>query len=316
MPVGLPLVVMFGLLLPSVGQRVGAATLGPLEFTDACIVAIFLVNGMQVRLAGANDRALLRALAVVLVINLLVAPLLGGAAVWLLDLPLGLAVGIALMASVPTTLSSAAVIAVNVGGDRLWALTLTIVTVLLGSITAPLAVSAILSTDVSVSPWPILQQVLLLVLVPSAVGYAVRKLLWAHPWRWLDAVPSLAVLAVVWVTMSSNADTVRELAWPLLLGMVVAAGVGHGSLLGLAGAASRGMPVAQAMPVLFVASQKTLPVALTILTIISHEVPAVAEVAAVATITCVVWHFLQLFADSLLSHRLALRHAEAAGAAW
>ncbi len=309
LPVGLPVVIAFGLALPGIGTAVGGLALGPTSFSDWCVIAIFLVIGLQTRLAGARDSALLRAAAAVLAINLVLAPLLGWAALRLLDLPLGLAVGIALMASVPTTLSSAAVIAINAGGDRLWALMLTIVTVLVGSFTAPVALSLMLAADVGLDSWPILTQVVLTVLVPTVVGYTVRKLLWSNPPHWLGAVPSLAVLAVVWVTIAGNADAAKTMPLILLLAMVVAAAVGHGALLAAARAASARMPVQHAMPVLFVASQKTLPLALTILAIAGDQVPQIAAVAAVATITCVVWHFLQLFADSTLARRLSLRHA-------
>jgi sodium/bile acid cotransporter 7 len=309
LPVGLPVVIGVGLLFPGLGAAADRLAVGPVSFTDWCIIIIFFVNGLQIRFTGARDRALLRAIPTVLAINLVLAPVLGWAGVRLIEMPLGLVVGIALMAAVPTTLSSAAVIAINVGGDRLWALLLTIVTVLVGAFTAPIAVSAILSSDVELDPWPILGQVVLTVVLPTAVGYAVRKTMWAHPPEWLSIVPSVAVLAVVWVNMSTNADAAKAMPLVLLLVMLAAAAVGHGALLGAAGASSAGLPVQHAMPVLFVAAQKTLPLALSILAIVGEQVPAIDDVAAVATITCLVWHFLQLIVDSMLSQRLALRHA-------
>jgi sodium/bile acid cotransporter 7 len=309
LPAGLPLAIGVGLLLPGLGSAAAGVGLGPVSFTDWCIITIFFINGLQIRFTGAKDRALFRAVPTVLGINLILAPLLGWAGVRLIEMPLGLVVGIALMAAVPTTMSSAAVIAINVGGDRLWALLLTIVTVLVGAFTAPIALSAILSSDVALDPWPILGQVVLTVVLPTAVGYGVRKAVWRHPPDWLSIVPSVAVLAVVWVNMSTNADAAKAMPLVLLVAMAAAAAVGHGALLGAAGAASAGLPVRHAMPVLFVASQKTLPLALSILAIVAEQVPAIDEVAAVATITCLVWHFLQLIADSALSQRLALRHA-------
>lgn len=311
LPVGLPLVLLLGILWPQPGAAVGGWAFGPLTFSDAAVVLIFFVNGLQMRFAGARDPALLRAIAWVLGINLVLAPALGLAAVRVLDLPLGLAVGIALMASVPTTMSSAAVIAINAGGDRLWALTLTIVTVLVGSITAPLAVSMILSAAVSVSPWPLLQQVALIVLLPSVVGVLARRTIVRRPPEWVGLIPSIAVIMVVWTTMSVQSDAASELSALALAAMVVVGVVGHGVLLFAAGLPARRMTTARAMPVVFVASQKTLPLALTILVILVAEVPQIAAVAAAATITCVVWHFIQVFGDSVLADRLALRHAAA-----
>lgn len=290
-------------------MALGRLGVGSLSFSDLSVIVIFFVNGLQIRFTGARDRDLLRAIVIVLGLNLVVAPTLGGLAVRLLDLPLGLAVALALMASVPTTMSTAAVIAINVGGDRLWALALTITTVLLGSVTAPLAVSWILSAEVSISPWPILGQVMMIVMLPIAVGVLVRKTLLPKSPPWLTPIPSLAVLGVVWVTMSNNSEAAAQMSLALVAAMVVMAVVGHGFLLAAASVPAARMPTEQAMPVLFVASQKTLPLALTILVILQDSVPAIAAVAAVATVGCVVWHFLQVFADSLLSQRLAMRHA-------
>ncbi len=315
LPVGLPLVVLVGLAVPAVGESVGSIELGPAGFSDLCIILTFLVTGLFTSSAALRFPGLLRGLTTVLVINLLVAPLLGVAAVRALDPQLGLAVGIALMVSVPTTLSSAAVITVNVGGDRLWAVTLTVVTAILGSITAPIAVSAILGANVSINAWPILGQIIIVVLVPMTLGYLVGRFWWRAPPMWLSLLPTLSVLALVWVTMSRNAEAARGMEPALVGAMVVVAGAVHGVLLISAAVSGRGLPFEHAIPVLFVASQKSLPLALAILTLVANQSPQVAHVAAVATITCLVWHFLQLFADSALSHRLAIRHAEAAPAA-
>lgn len=310
LPAGLPLVIGVGLALPWLGTAAEGLATGAVTFTDWCIIIIFFINGLQLRLAGARDRSLGRAILTVLSINLVLAPVIGWAGVRLLELPLGMVVGIALMAAVPTTMSSAAVIADNVGGDRLWSLLLTIVTVLAGAFTAPIAVSLILSSDVDLDPWPILGQVVLTVVLPTIVGYFVRKSVWSSPPAWLTVVPSVAVLAVVWVNMSSNAEAAKAMPLVLLLAMLAAAAVGHGALLAAAAAASADLPARHAIPVVFVASQKTLPLALSILAIVVEQVPEVGEFAAVATITCLVWHFLQLIADSWLAPRLAMRRAQ------
>jgi predicted Na+-dependent transporter len=283
--------------------------LGPLPWTDLAVVVIFVVVGLTTEFAGARNRSLLGAVARVLLINLVLAPLVGVLAIGLLDLPIGVALGAAVMASVPTTLSSAAVIAINVGGDRVWALTLTVVCVVVGAFTAPVAVSLILATaEVELSPWPILADVLKIVLLPAIAGALLRRLALPSPPHWLSVVPSTMVLSVVWVTISEQSQTVRSMAPALLLVMAAVAVVVHGALLAAAGAAVRGMPTEHAMPVLFVAAQKTLPVALTILVLLGDQVPGVAAELAIATIACVVWHFTQLLADSLLADRIALAH--------
>lgn len=307
LPIGLPVVLLLGLLLPSTGSALDSVSLAGVRVADLCVVLIFGINGLQMRLTGVADPRLLRALMLVMGINLVLAPGLALLVIRGIELPLGVLVGMTLMASVPTTLSSGAVIAINAGGDRVWALALTVITVLVGSVTAPLAVSTILSAAVTIDPWPLLLNTAVIVLVPTAAGYLLRR--WRDPTTpaWLPLVPSVAVLTMVWMTMSSNAEAAREMAPALLLVMVAVGAVGHGILLAVAALGSRRMPHEHAMPVLFIASQKTLPLAITILFLLVEEVPQIAPVAAVATVTAVVWHFIQVFADSLLGNRLQHR---------
>ena len=309
LPIGLPLVMLFGVFLPAPGAALDQARPLGISVSDLCVLTIFFVNGLNMRLSGTRDRQLLRALLLVLGINLILAPLLAAGVIMSVDITLGVLLGMALMASVPTTLSSGAVIAINAGGDRVWALALTVVTVLIGSVTAPLAISALLSTAVSINPWPLLLDTAVMVLVPTAAGWLVRRTIWPKQPAWLGLVPSAAVLTVVWMTMSTYADEARAMSLALIGLMVLVGAVGHGVLLGASSLASRGMPHRQAMPVLFIGSQKTLPLALTMLVLVIEAVPALAVAASVATITCVIWHFIQVFADSLLGNRLAIRAA-------
>ena len=309
LPIGLPLALVLALLLPAPGQALGGIGVGPLSWSMLSVAVIFLINGLEIRFAGIDDPALARSAALVATLNLLVAPALAGVLLVATTWPLELDVGIAVMASVPTTLSSAAVIAINVGGDRLWALALTVSTVLLGSVTAPLAVSALLSSGIDISPVVLLRQVLLIVLVPTAIGVLLRKAARVRLPPVLSLVPSLAVVSVVWVTMSEQADAALSLEPVVVAGFVAVGVVGHLVLLGLGALAARGRPVAQAMPILFVTAQKTLPLALTILVILAEQSPQVAAAAAGATLIFVSWHFIQVFGDAVLSGRLAVRHA-------
>lgn len=305
LPVGMLAALVVALGWPQPGAALGGVSVVGLGWSDISVIVIFLINGLQMRFTAVRDPRVLRAVVVVAVSNLLVAPALAAVLLTVTSLPLGLAVGVALMSSVPTTLSSATVISVNVGGDRAWALSLTITTVLLGALTAPVAVSLLLSTAVEVSPWPLLREVLLLVLLPTLIGVALRLLLRLDIPLWVGLVPSLAVVSVVWVTLSQQAQAAVALGAATLLGIVAVAVIGHTALLGLGWLAARSLPLREAMPVLFVTAQKTLPLALTILVILVDQVPPIAAVVATATLTCVAWHFLQVLLDSVIAQRVA-----------
>lgn len=305
MPVGLVIALLVGLVLPAPGAALGSVQVGPIDATVFNVVLIFFLSGFTIHGANVDTTGFGRAIAFVLTINLIAAPLLVAGVLWALPIGLAVALGLAVMGSVPTTLSSAAVTAGVAGGDRAWAAALTVVCVSAGAVTAPIAVSLILSSDTSVPPGPLLIRVFLIVIVPLVVGFAVARLTGHQLAPFWELVPSLAVIALLWITVSESAESLVEYQPPRLAAVIgIVLGI-HLLLLFAGWLAGRQFSAAQGVSVAFVLAQKTLPLALSLLVAVAAVSPDIEPYVAEAVIVCVVWHFLQLLVDSAVAARVA-----------
>jgi predicted Na+-dependent transporter len=308
LPVGIVVALALGLLLPAPGEWLASLGYGPADVTSVSVVLIFLISGVAIHGAAVQRSGLPRTAAVVLAANLLVAPLIAGAALHLLPLDGGLAFGLAVMASVPTTLSSAAVMTQVAGGDQVWGAALTVACVAVGAFTAPLAVSALLQTRAGVPALPLLVRVVALVIIPLAVGYVAARITGWTVNRYVALIPSLGVIALAWVTVSRSAQSLRDTPPARLAATVGLVAAAHAVMLVIGAVASRGLPRPQRLAAFFVAAQKTLPLALTLVAAVSALVPSLQAAAAEAVVVAVLWHFTQLLVDGALAARLARRN--------
>ena len=303
LPVGVLLALLAGLTIPDPGATLAAVSLGPLDVTSMSVIVIFLISGIAIHGTTLHLTGLARVAVIVCVLNLVLAPTLAGLLLTVVTLPTGLVFGLAVMISVPTTLSSAAVLTQVAGGDQAWGTALTVLCVFAGSVTAPLAVSLLLSAEVSVPAGPLLLRLVLLVLVPLALGNLLARALGWQVNRFWRLIPSLGVIVLAWVTVSGSAETVHSTPGQQLLLAVMLVIGGHAVMLLLARIASAGLPPERAIPAFLVTAQKTLPLALTIIAAVAALVPELQLYAADAVVVAVLWHFLQLLVDGTLAAR-------------
>ena len=300
LPIGLLLALLVAVLAPTPGALLHQAGLVPWM-----VVIIFLVNGYQVdlkRLPRAGPAA--RASLVAMVISLLLGPLLGLATVSLFELPADVALGLVVMATVPPTLSSGIVMTQVAGGNVPKALFLTILLNLIGVLSVPFMLQFVLGSAglVSISPWSIFRQLILLVLLPFVLGAVIRRLAGsgaAGHWL-LRYLPSSCVITTVWVSASASSGMLKAFDIRMLLLILAGALLIHGALLLLCYLARYlyRPEYGEWLALLFTASQKTLPIALGLLAMISQNTGA-------AMVACLVFHFLQLFLDSVIASRIA-----------
>ncbi|WP_260291529.1 bile acid:sodium symporter [Sedimenticola hydrogenitrophicus] len=299
LPVGLLLAFLTAWLAPAPGMALQAMGMIPWM-----VVTIFLINGYQTVLSQMPLSGKLWSTALIaILINLLISPFLGLATATLLALPAGAALGLIVTATVPATLSSGIVMTQLAEGDRFKALFLTILLNLLGVFTIPFLLPVVLENvgDLTLSPWPLLQQLLIIVLIPFVTGMLGRRIIQLPPRHWLIRyLPSSCVVLTVWMSVSASSDTLREISLSLIGSMIAAALLLHGALLLLClGSRRINRPErAEWIALLFTASQKTLPVAVGVLVALNQSV-------GVALVACILFHFLQLFVDSMLAARLA-----------
>lgn len=267
------------------------------------VVIIFLVNGYQTRLRRIpTGKSLFVTALMAIAINLLLSPFIGFVLVTVSGLPDDAALGLVVMASVPATLSSGIVMTQLAGGDGVKALALTILLNLSGVFILPLTLQVTLGSSgiVDLSPWALLMQLIRIVLVPFVIGMFLRRIemLNLNPVL-LKYIPSLCVISTFWMSMSSSTDTLKVVSAGLLLTILLCSGAVHGILQALCWGARRIYQVERAewLALLFTASQKTLPVAIGVLTAMDHAV-------GIAIVACILFHFLQLFWDALLASHM------------
>lgn len=304
LPVGLILAFAIAWVIPAPGHQLQQWGLIPWM-----VVIIFLINGYQTQLRQMPLGGKLWKTAVIaIVINLLISPFLGLAAATVFALPAGAAIGLIVTTTVPSTLSTGIVMTQLAGGDGVKALFLTILLNLLGVFTIPFMLQIVLDNVgiISLSPWPLLKQLIIIVLIPFLAGMLARNFVALPPKHWLIRyLPSSCVITTVWMSVSASSDTLRELSLSLLLLIMVSALLIHGALMLLCLLSRRlnHPDRGEWLALLFTASQKTLPVAVGVLAALNQPV-------GLALVACVLFHFLQLFTDSILASKLAQRSAQ------
>lgn len=318
LPVGLVVMLAVGLVWPAPGRYLLGLSYAGVTLGQFVVVVIFFLSGYTLRLAQLWDN-LNRPGPVVAAaaLNLVLAPVLAVFFGLVFRLPEGVVIGLVVATAVPTTLSSAMIIAAQSGGNQVLSLVLTVVLNLAGVFTTPLMVDLCLQVgaDVELSYWELLAKLILLVLLPLAAGYGAKKLVRREGGPLFGYISSGAVILFVWMTVSQSSDDLLTLTALELLAIVAVSLGLHLLLLGLGLLAGRLMRL-DAPSVLALGlsvGQKTLPVAMAVLLAIEQGGVSAALVAE-AAVVCVVFHLLQIVGDSILAPwlapRLGIRRAE------
>jgi sodium/bile acid cotransporter 7 len=298
LPIGLILSILFALLLPS-----GGAFISHNSGLKILVFTIFLVSGYQTATNGLRlDRKLGTLLLTAAVISLGIGPLLGLLTSEILTLSIYPAIGIILMSSMPPTLSSGVVITKVSGGNSTLALLLTISLNLLGICCMPfildLCLNAVGTIDIDQSA--LLIKMLFFVLLPFGIGKTLRSLRKRRSigsfWGYIN---SSCVIIIVYSSLSVSKSAFSGLDAMDYLEILIASAAVHLSLLAINTQAGKllQLPPEDKKAMLFVTSQKTLPIALAVLASVQFD-------TGNAIIVCLVFHFFQLFVDSFLAYAM------------
>ncbi|CAL8461786.1 g1317 [Coccomyxa elongata] len=311
LPLALLAAMIVGYLFPGPGLRAADAGLQSLTTTG-----IFIISGLGLR-RGEALRALSAWGAILygFASILFITPL---AALVVLRLPLGspaLALGLAVFCCMPTTLSSGVSLTQAVGGNAALALLLTVGTNLVGIFTMPFVLCWALgagNSAVSLAPGPLLRSLMRTILLPLLIGAAARAFIPGMA-KWVDgnkkalALLSASLLALVPWMQISRAVSSRVDVSLAALSAVVAAGVAVHltyllfnsaavSLLRIGGPPGKDS-AGERRALILVGSQKTLPIAVTVL----GQLGAVLSgPVGIAVVPCVVSHLSQILIDSFL----------------
>lgn len=295
LPVGLLVAVLSALLLPAGGHFISDNS-----GLRIIVFIIFLVSGYQTGSGGLSlDKNLFILLFISSFISLLLAPLIGVIISQMLQLSLPLAMGLIIISTVPPTISSGVVITEVSRGNTVLALFLTIAINIIGIFTIPFVLDISLRTagSIDIDQTALLLKMLLFVLLPFAIGKMIRTVsgkkrvspLWSY-------INSSCVILMVYSSTSTSSDAFAGLTTTDYSLIFVAVALVHLLLLVITGLTGRQLHLSTAdnKALLFVTSQKTLPISLAVLANINFETGS-------AIIVCLAFHFFQLFVDSALA---------------
>ncbi len=295
LPLGLILAVFSAFQLPA-----GGVFLADNYGLKVLVFIIFLVSGYQTGAKGLPlDKKLFSLFAAAAFISLLLAPFLGLLVSRLLNFPLHMAMGLIIISTVPSTISSGVVITEVSRGNAVLALFLTIFLNLLGIFSMPFVLDLCLKAvgPVDIDQTALLIKMLFFVLLPFIIGKIGRNLsgkerispLWSY-------VNSSGVILIVYSSITTSKSGFADISLSDYALILAGVALVHlllllinrqiGKLLRLSAADSKAM--------IFVTSQKTLAIALAVLANVKFE-------TGNAIIVCLMFHFFQLFVDSFLA---------------
>jgi len=233
---------------------------------------------------------------------LVITPLFGFI---LYELPfkLDFKVGMAVFAAVPTTLTSGVTLVLQAGGNGALAIMLTVCTNVIGIGTTPGWLKAIVrGSDASIDAAKILIKLLLTILVPLCLGKGLREssqkvqnFVKNHKVS-VGLTNNALLIMIVWMTISSGASNIIDQSAGTVILVILTEIIVHGCYLTLNFGATNALqlPKQEFRAVLLLASQKTLPVAATIITYLEME----GLNAGLMTLPCIMGHISQLLIDS------------------
>mmetsp|Transcript_31124 Transcript_31124/g.73990 ORF Transcript_31124/g.73990 Transcript_31124/m.73990 type:complete len:428 (-) Transcript_31124:193-1476(-) len=312
--VGLLTAIAAAALFPAPGTACSNAGLARI-----CTFCIFVLSGLALKQGDVRDAlsspgALAFGAATILGLTALAAPL----CLFLPIEPEGLRVGLAVFCCMPTTLSSGIALTQAVGANTALALLLTVVTNCAAVFVMPFTLLAALGSAVALSPGPLLASILQTVTAPLMIGIAARRFVPGAAAfadankRALSKLQSAFLISVPWMQVSKSAAALSAIGLQTLAAVAAAGLLLHVGFLAFNAAAVRLLRIggsgdarkatAIRRAVVLVGSQKTLPVAVTVLTSMGGVLGADA---GIAVIPCIASHMMQIVADSaLVSHWL------------
>ena len=315
LPIGLTLAIIIALGIPQIGIAVGSLRVEGWGIVQTiCVVLIFICSGLSLK----TDDILkairaYRASLFGVVSILFITPLLALVPGELPFLPLEFQIGFLLFCSMPTTINSGVALVGSAKGNQALALLLTVSSNLLGIFTVPFFLSLLLAVgDISIDPTPLLTKLLLLILLPLVVGKVARDQIPAvlrfvkkakAKGNALTNFSNFCLILIPWMKLSASQSALAGLSAPEVIGLLGCGLVIHAVYLGFnfGMATLLRLPLPEKKSVVVMGSQKTLPMAMTVLTFLP---PSFGEPGLIA-IPCILSHLTQIFVDAAICSKWA-----------
>jgi solute carrier family 10 (sodium/bile acid cotransporter), member 7 len=235
----------------------------------------------------------------IIINNLVLSALIGSFIGWLM-LPTLAAVGLLVITSMPPTLSTGIVVTDNADGNAVLALLFTIILNLIGIIIMPIMFKVTLGgmQNIDISTEVILMKLIKIILIPLIIGYFMKLVVpkFNH-FNLYKLLPSICVIIITFIGLSEAMSKIENVSINLLLLIISASIIVHFILLALnwfIGTKIVRLEKYDSKAMIFVGSQKTLPIALFVLFFILKYV-------ALASVVCVLYYFIQILIDSAIA---------------
>ncbi len=300
LPTGIILALIISLIYPSIG-----ILLKSLNGVELSVIAIFLTYGYTQNFREFNyGYDFIKGLIIVLITSLIIGPLLGLLATSFLLFPAA-GMGLIVMSSMPPTLSSGVVITETAKGNTILALSLTVSLNLIALFSVPATLSLILSgtNAIEVSPVNLFLKLTILVFIPFILGALIRKAIpKLNNNSYIKLIPTFCIILAIWICMSISSNSLKEINFQTLILILISVLFVHIVLLILnyilAGFTKADLSDRKA--IIFLGSQKTLPLAAFILT-------TLPQINATALVVCIIFHFCQLLLDSIIASFMSIK---------
>jgi len=309
LPLGLIIALVWGLAWPTPGAFLGGLKSGSWEIISTINISlIFFLQGVSLK----TDE-MKAALKAVKALSYAVVAILGITACYgfiLFNIPFRpdeFRYGAALFCVVPTTLTSGVLLVTQAGGNSTLALMLTAGTNILGVVTSPFFLKAVISSrgvaaNATLNPVNLLVKLLITVLAPCMAGKvlrelskAVQELVKKHKTA-VSLTTNFLLIMIVWMQVSKAQPKFLSIPGAHIV-EAIAAMVGlHLAYLTQNSICARllKLPKEEYRCVVILTSQKTLPVSITIMSFL----PASLGQKGLMTIPAIVGHLSQLLIDS------------------
>lgn len=309
LPLGIVLSIAVAFVYPAPGVWFKGLNFGSnLTINNMLILLVFVICGWNVDVGGMKfDRKFMLIFSAGAFITLVLSPVLGWGTAKLFGLAMLPATGLIVAAAMPPTLSSGIVLTETANGNSLLSILMTVGYNLISVVTIPLMLALCISSGgkIDTDPLKMFTQLVLLVLVPSVVGFGMQKLSKRKLPAFFSYISSLAVIALVWGFFSSSSSEFKQHSFNKLLLEGSAALILHLGMLFIMwyGAAAVRLGVPERKALLFTGASKTITITITTLSMIGADTGA-------ALVPALVFYFVQSIVDSSLAAKMGLSSGE------
>mmetsp|Transcript_20831 Transcript_20831/g.44753 ORF Transcript_20831/g.44753 Transcript_20831/m.44753 type:complete len:254 (-) Transcript_20831:94-855(-) len=216
----------------------------------------------------------------------------------------------------PTTINSGVALVKAAKGNVALALLLTVASNLLGIFTVPFTLALLLVVDdVAIDPFPLLLKLISMILLPLVLGKLAREssarvlAFYSRHKLALSLLSSVVMSVIVWMSISSSASVLKQLAWQNVIGLLIVGILIHVIYLTFNYAAASfvlGLTTPTRKAVVIMASQKTLPMAITVLNLFP---PSLGEPGLIAA-PCITSHLVQTLIDAFIAGKWSMLQEE------